>query len=220
MPTYNLQDIPRVGGIKSMLTRISQKLDALDASGQSIKAVTVDGNSLKFYNTTDTSVAATYTIDLPAEMFLDTASTRFVPNFAFSASTYPTAANPNLEGKPVMVLGVKTKTNDGLTQTVSYSFLDMSNLSDVYTAGDTTITIANYQVKVKVSAAINNAITVQSDGLHVDISGKIDKVTSAVSGNIVTWGTSGAVVDSGSKIATDAEFTSMLDEVFPTLSGS
>lgn len=219
MPNYNMQDIPRLSGIKSMLARITQKIETLDQSGTSIKAVTSAGNTLKFFNTTDTTVTPTYTIDLPAEMFLDEATTRFVSNFEFSSATYPGATNPNLDGKAVMVLGVKTKSNDGLTQTVSYSFIDVSYLSDVYTAGDTTITIANYQVTVRLSALANNAITVQNDGLHVDISGKIDKVTTATSGNLVTWGTAGAVLDSGSRLATDAEFTAMLDEVFPTLNG-
>ena len=219
MPSYNAQDIPRLSGIKSMLTRISQKLETLDSSGTSIKAVTIADNTLKFFNTTDTTVTPTYTIDLPAEMFLDAATTSFVPSFAFSASTYQGATNPNLEGKAVLVLGVKTKTNDGATQSVSYSFIDVSKLSDIYTAGDTTITIANYTVKVKLSALANNAITVQNDGLHVDISGKIDKVTSATQGNLVSWGTAGAVLDSGSRLATDTEFTAMLDEVFPTVSG-
>lgn len=219
MPNYNAQDIPRLSGIKSMLARISQKLETLDNSGTSIKAVTSDGNSLKFFNTTDTSLTPAYTIDLPAEMFLDAASTSFVPNFAFTASAYPGATNPNLEGKAVMVLGVKTKTNDGQTQSVAYSFIDVSKLSDVYTAKDTTIEILDYQVKVKLSALANNAITVQNDGLHVDISGKIDKVTTATSGNLVAWGTAGAVSDSNSRIATDNEFNAMLDEVFPTLNG-
>lgn len=219
MPNYNAQDIPRLSGIKSMLARITQKIETLDQSGTSIKAVTSNGNSLRFYNTTDTTTTPTYTIDLPAEMFLDAATTSFVPNFAFSSSTYPGATNPNLEGKAVMVLGVKTKSNDGQTQSVSYSFIDVSKLSDIYTAKDTTIEISGYQVKVKLSALANNAITVQNDGLHVDISNKIDKVTTATQGNFVSWGTAGAVLDSGSRLATDTEFTAMLDEVFPTLNG-
>ncbi len=220
MPNYSATDVPQVGGIKTMLTRISNRLTALESGGKALKAAAVDGNSLKFYTTTDTTIAPTYTIDLPAEMFLDAASTSFVQNFAFSASTYPNTTNPNLDGKPVMVLGVKTKSADGVTETLSYSFLNMAALVDTYTASDTTIAIAGYALKVQVSAAANNAITVQNDGLHVDMSGKIDKVTTATSGDLVTWSTSGAVADSGHKIATDAEFTAMLDEVFPTVSGS
>lgn len=220
MPNYNVSDVPQLGGIKAMLARISQKLESLDTGGSAIQAVSLDGNSLKFYNTSDTTLAAAYTINLPAEMFLDAASTAFVPNFVFSSLSYAGATNPNLDGKAVMVLGVKTRSNDGVTETVSYSFIDVSTLVDTYTASDTTIAIADYQLKVNVSAVANNAITVQNDGLHVDISGKIDKVTTATSGNLVTWSTSGTVADSGSKIATDAEFTAMLDEVFPTISGS
>ena len=45
---------------------------------------------------------------------------------------------------------------------------------------------------------------------------KIDKVTSAVSGNFATWGASGVLVDSGVTFATDAEVAAMLEEYFPT----
>lgn len=220
MANYNVSSVPQLGGIKTMLARISTRLTELEKGGNSLKAAAVDGNTLKFYTTTDTTVAPAYSIDLPAEMFLDTASTYFVSKFAYSGATYPNTTDPKLDGKPVMVLGVKTKSTDGKTSTVSYSFLNMASLVDTYTASDTTIAISGYSVKVKVSSVANNAITVNEDGLHVDISGKIDKVLTATSGNLVEWGASGAVADSGHKVATDAEFTAMLDEVFPESSGS
>lgn len=220
MANYNVRDVPQVGGIKTMLSRISTRLTALESGGNSLKAAAVDGNTLKFYTTTDTTVAAAYTIDLPAEMFLDAASTTFVSRFAYAAATYPNTTNPNLDGKPVMVLGVKTKSADGKTTTVSYSFLNMSALVDTYTASDTTIAVSGYTLKVRVSEAANNALTVKNDGLHVDVSGKVDKVTTATSGDLVIFGSGGALSDSEHKIATDAEFTAMLDEVFPPVSGS
>lgn len=58
----------------------------------------------------------------------------------------------------------------------------------------TIILNGNGQLSVQVSAISNNAITVQTDGLHVDISGKVDKTTTAsrvygtdASGNQITY---------------------------------
>ena len=53
-------------------------------------------------------------------------------------------------------------------------------------------------------------------GGTVDLSGKVDKVTTAVSGNIVIFGENGAIVDSGVKFATDTDVNAMLEEYFPT----
>mgnify|MGYP006916046794 CR=1 FL=1 len=143
--------------------------------------------------------------DLPVEMFLDQANTKFVPSFTWSNELYPGSTNPNkaaveadpeadppvaaqpavvFNGKPVLVLAVKGVDNsdptDTTKQTISYSFLDVSTLVDTYTVatGDSAkvLSIAGYTITFNVSAAANNAITVQNDGLHVDISGKADKV--------------------------------------------
>ena len=217
MPTtYRITDAPQVGGIKAMAERIKARLDALESGGTSIKDAKLEGNVLKFYNTTDTATATPVrTIDLPAEMFLDAVHTGIVQNFTFSTSTYPNATNPNLNGKTVFVLAVKTVSNDGLTTTTDYSFVDASSLVDTYTASDTTIEVSGYKLKVKVSAVTNNAITVKNDGLHVDISGKVDKVSGATTGNFAVFDSDGGVADSGSRFSTDAEFTAMLNEIFP-----
>lgn len=214
--TYRVKDAPQIGGIQTMAQRIKARLDALENGGTAIKDAKLEGNVLKFYNTTDTATATPVrTIDIPAEMFIDPVHTTIVPNFTFSTSTYPNATNPNLNGKTVFVLAVKTVSNDGLTTTTDYSFVDASALVDVYTASDTTITVSGYKFKVNVSAAANNAITLKNDGLHVDISGKISKVSGATAGNFAVFDSDGGVADSGSRFATDAEFTAMLNEIFP-----
>ncbi len=136
---------------------------------------------------------------LPTEMFLDQAKTAFIPNFAFNGTTYAGASNPNLDGKPVLVLAVKgiDHTNNN-AETTTYSFLDVSTLVDTYTAktgaSAQILNISGYEIEVKfdntlttsanglgvaVSAVANNAITKQSDGLHVNITGKADKVDRA-----------------------------------------
>lgn len=214
--TYRVKDAPQIGGIQTMAQRIKARLNALENGGNSIKDAKLEGNVLKFYNTTDTATATPVrTIDLPAEMFLDPVHTTIVPNFTFSTATYPNATNPNLDGKTVFVLAVKTVSNDGLTTTTDYSFVDASALVDTYTASDTTITVSGYKLKVNVSAAVNNAVTIKNDGLHVDITGKVDKVTTATAGNFAVFDSDGGVADSGARFATDAEFTAMLNEIFP-----
>ncbi len=169
--------------------------------------------------------------DLPGEMFLDQLGTKFVPSFAFNAATYPGATNPSLEGKPVLVLAVKgvdnTAPSDSSKQTISYSFLDMAALVDDYTAkaGDSAkiLTIAGREIEIKISAVADNAITVQQDGLHVNISTKADKVSGATADNVPALDANGNITDSGiakgnilqvANVALDTEVAEMINEVF------
>lgn len=137
------------------------------------------------------------------------------------------ATDPKLAGKPVMVLAVKGQKPDSCT----YSFLDMSALVDTYKAkatgkdASTTITVSGYEIEVKVnvSAAAGNALSLKADGLYVDISGKADKVKNATSGNFAALDANGNLTDSGKKPAdfvaaetgkrlmTDAEGTKLDD---------
>ena len=199
-------------------------------SDKAIKYVAVSGNTISFFTSEDGSSTAAFTADFPTELFLDQSKTQFVANFVFSAAQYPGAVNPSLDGKPVLVLGVKGTTDPATgtaSDTIAYSFLDMSTLVDTYTpkAGDSSkiLSISGYEVEVHISAAANNAITVQPDGLHVNISGKADKVTSATENNLPALDANGNLTDSGilktnvvvkADIATTAEVTEMLGEVF------
>jgi len=73
----------------------------------------------------------------------------------------------------------------------------------------TTVTIADYEVdvKVNVSAAAGNILTLKDDGLYVptpektDISGKADKAKSATAGNFAALDADGNLTDSGKKSA-------------------
>ena len=92
---------------------------------------------------------------LPVEMFLDQAKTRFVQSFAFTQETYPGGTDPNLNGKPVLVLALKARDhNNNNAETVTYSFLNMETLVDTYTAkaGDSAkiLNIAGYEIEVKI----------------------------------------------------------------------
>ncbi len=181
--------------------------------------------------------------ELPKEQFLELLKTEFIPNFTFNATTYAGATDPNLNGKPVEVFAVKQvdHTNNN-AETITYSFLDLSTLLNIYTtksgATSQVINIAGYEIEFKfdntltssanglgvaVSAVANNAITKQSDGLHVDISGKTDKVTNATAGNLASLDANGNLTDSGviaanvlttADVATDAEVNEMLAKYF------
>ena len=175
------------------------------AANAAIKSLGVDGNTVNFYTSTDKSGTAAFSVDFPSELFLDQTKTTFVAKFKFDAATYPGATDPKLDGKPVMVLAVKGQNPDNCT----YSFLNMAALVDTYAAkatgkdASTTVTIAGYEVdvKVNVSAAAGNALVLKDDGLYVDISGKADKVKNATAGNFAALDESGNLTDSGKKPA-------------------
>mgnify|MGYP003156526482 FL=1 len=110
-----------------------------------------------------------------------------------------------------MVLAVKGENPDNCT----YSFLNMAALVDTYAAkttgkdASTTVTIAGYEVdvKVNVSTAAGNALILKDDGLYVptpeevDVSGKADKATGATTGNFAALDGEGNLTDSGKKPA-------------------
>jgi len=87
--------------------------------------------------------------------------------------------------------------------------IDASALVDIYTGAatstaSTTVSADNkISVAVKVSADEGNTVVAKEDGLYVaptDLSGKQDKDTDAVAGNLATFEAGGNTVDSGKKI--------------------
>ena len=188
--SYDTSHVTKLGHLKSAAQNIKTRLDT------TIKFVSVSGNTISFFKTADGSGTAAYTVDFPTEFLLDQTKTLFVSSFAFSSTTYPGATNPNLDGKPVLVLAVK-----GTDGSIAYSFLNMASLIDTYTiaSGNSAkiLTISGRTITFKISAVANNALTVQSDGLHVNISGKADRVSSATSGHLAGLDTDGNPTDSG-----------------------
>lgn len=214
--SYRLNDIPKVGGIKSMLQRISAKITELENAQDTtaFHVVTLNGKTVNFYATSDTTLAPVGTFTIPEDKSLDQLGTEIVPNFAFSSLTYPGATNPNLDGKTVFVLAVKG--DDALNPSIKYNFVDASSLVDEYTASDTSVTISGYKVKINIDPNSDTMLTLTANGLLVDGSGKVNKVTGGTAGDIVTLTSDGGIADSTFRVATDAEFTAMLDEVFPS----
>ena len=211
---YNVNDMVKLSGLKSLAQRTKTELTALDTKlSASFRSLSVSGNTVSFFNSTDASGTPLASFDFPEEIFLDQAGTTLVENFAWSLETYPGSSNPNLDGKTVLVLAVKgdKETNP----TVKYSFVNLEKLIDAYTAGDNSINISGYSVTVKISQTAGNLLSVVNDGLYVGSDPtKIDKVTNAVTGNFATWGVSGALVDSGVTFATNNDVTAMITDVF------
>ena len=201
---YNATALVRLAALKALAAKTKAEIDNINTDvSKAIKSLGVSGNTVSFYTSADKSGDAAFTFDFPKELFLDQAKTTFVPKFAFSTETYPGATDPKLAGKPVMVLAVKGQNPDSCT----YSFLDMSALVDTYKAkatgkdASTTIAVSGYEIEVKVnvSAAAGNALSLKADGLYVDISGKADKVKNATSGNFAALDANGNLTDSGKK---------------------
>ncbi len=137
-----------------------------NADAKSIKAAEYADNKISLYTTADKSGTAAIEIDLPEEMFLDQTKTTLVDEFAWSNTEYPGSTDPDLDGKPVLVLAVKGD------KTVDYSFIALDSIVKPYTGDDTdtaTTTVENgaIAVDVKVSEAKDNAIILKDDGLYV-----------------------------------------------------
>lgn len=172
--------------------------------------------ALKTVAAIDSAISA-----LPTEMFLDQAKTAFVSNFAFSTTTYAGATNPNLDGKPVLVLAVKGIDHaNNNAETLTYSFLDVSTLVDTYApaAGNSSkvLTIAGYTVTfnvsadtanavevlndgiaVRVSTTANNALVKDANGLFVDITGKANRAANPTAGHVAGLDANGNPTDTG-----------------------
>lgn len=173
--------------VDTKITDLTTELKAWVNGDESlgIKTALYTNNTLLFYkkpNATITDIAD-FTINLPAEQFLDQANTTLVNSFIWSEETYPNSINPNLDGQPVLVLAVKGDTE------ISYSFVSMNELVKIYkastvvstvtlTINDATNTISG---EVNISADEGNLLKVGTDGglyaKATDITGKADKLT-------------------------------------------
>lgn len=203
-------NLVKVSQFQTGLTRVKAVIDELD--GRKLQTVTVSGNTVSFWTSDDTTGTAAATVDFPEEIFLDQLQTQFVQSFAWSNVTYPGSTNPNLDGKPVFVLAVKgdKETNPYL----SYSFVNLEGLIDVYTSGNAAISIAGNSIAVSLSATSGNILSIANDGLLGEM-----KVSGATQGNFATFGANGAIVDSGFTVAGDSAINTMLDSIFGTVAG-
>lgn len=174
---------------------------------KAFKSLSVSGNTVSLYTNDSHTGTAAATFDFPTELFLDQAKTTFVANFTWSNTTYPGSTDPSLNGKPVIVLAVRGTTAADRVQgqasdTVTYSFINVQSLVDVYTIATDTVSakvlsISNNAITFKISSTANNALTADANGLYVNITGKADKVTGATANNLASLDTNGNLADSG-----------------------
>lgn len=204
---YNVTHAAKVGHLKQLLQDTKVRLT------DTIKFVSCANNTVSFFKTADGSGTAAFSFNFPSELVLDQLKTKFVGNFVWSSATYPGSTNPELDGKPVLVIAIK-ETDAAGTATTSYSFLNMESLVDIYTAADKSITINGYTIGVKIDPAQGNRLTLTANGLMVDVSDKADKDTDAVAGNIAIFDENGNPIDSGTTFATDTEITAMIADVY------
>ena len=193
-------------GLQTALTGVKTQLDALD--GRNFGGVNITDRTINFHATSDTSGTPLATVTLPSDLRLDQAKTTFVSSFTFSASTYPGATNPNLNGKPVLVLAVTDGTN------TTYSFLNVASLVTTFTPLNKGITISGSSIGANVSSTTDNLLSIDSNGLFVghDAS-KVDTVAGAAN-NFVAFGANGAIKDSGYAVASTSDINSMLNNIF------
>lgn len=205
---YDPEKVAQLKHIGSLASAISNTINTLD--GKKFGDAAIADGKLKFFaNVGDTT--AIKEIDLPEEIFLDQTQTSFVQSFAFSAATYPGATNPNLDGKPVLVLAVK---GDKTTNpTLTYSFINLETLIDTYSAG-AGISINDHIIAAKLSSVTGNNLELKDDGLFASA-----KVNGAVQGNIAIFGASGAIMDSGFTFASDSAVAELINEYFPSVQG-
>ena len=209
MPEINGQNLATTAQVLSVASRVKTELDTLD--GRKFGDATVADGKIKFFaKTGDTTPLKT--IDLPEEIFLDQTSTTFVQSFSFSTATYPGATDPNLNGKPVLVLAVKG--DKATNPTLTYSFVNLETLVDTYTAGNG-IDVTNNVISAKLDPATDNILSSSASGLKATA-----KVVGATQGNIAIFGANGAIVDSNFKVASDADIAAGITSIFGATSGS
>jgi hypothetical protein len=99
--------------------------------------------------------------------------------------------------------------------------VDLADLVDAYTGGTSNSVVVSVTggvvtADVRLSNTANNGLSIETGkGLYINISGKVDKVTTAVSGNITAFGASGALADSG-KTFTTTVTDAAVDTKIPT----
>ena len=188
------------------------KDEAIASAANAFRYASVKDNSIEFYsvNPITEESAPVVTVDLPTELYLDQTKTTFVNEFHFDETTYPGATNPNMEGEPVIVLAVK-----GSDASVTYSFMNMKTLIDIYTGGTTSTVAVSIDpssnivtANVKVSAEEGNLVQIKEDGLYVapvDQSAKADKLTVGSADQILVDDGNGNLKGSGKTLASVAE---------------
>ena len=132
----------------------------VQASANLFADASLDNHLLAFLNSERQVVKY---INLPEEIYLRGIGTTVERNFSWSAQAYPNSTNPNLNGKPVLIMHIK---GDSLNNPYeAWCFVNLEDLIDLYVPADKSIAIANNSIKAAISAASDNLLFLKSDGL-------------------------------------------------------
>lgn len=137
------------GGDMQVLKRVFADISY---SGSNLAFLSPTGEVLKYFN-------------LPEEIYLRSIGTTFVPDFTWSALAYPNSVNPNLNGKPVLVLHIKGDSLDSPYE--DWGFCNLEDLIDLYVPADPSIAITNNSIKAAISNDAGNLLTKDNTGLKV-----------------------------------------------------
>lgn len=151
--------------IFEQLEIVKNYIDSKDALN--IKSAEFADDTIKLYASSDKSGEAVAEITLPEEAFLDGSKTELVSDFSWSITKYPKSVDPELDGKSVLVLAVKSG------RTVRYSFISLDSVITKLVGEETesaSVSVADDVValNVKVSEEANNRVVMKSDGLYVE----------------------------------------------------
>ena len=105
----------------------------IDTSMSDTSENAVQNKVIKSY--VDTSIE-----NIPETWFLDQTQTKYEASFSWSSTKYPGSTNPNLDGKPVLVLALKSEDGD-----ISYSFVNLEDLIKTYT-GEAPIVVSGSSI--------------------------------------------------------------------------
>lgn len=199
--------------------------DIATTARKGVKKIVYKANALHCYlaEDADATTDGDIVIDLPAEQFLDQATTEFIT--AFDLEAYKAAhtnvtideATSALNGKPVLVLGLKTiaRNENGLEETtISASAISIEDLITTYTGVAAT---ATNPVGITISEAgeIAGSLAIKEDAegftnaLKLDAEGKlyVDDVSiqDGTENAIVTQDADGKLINSGIILANEGE---------------
>ncbi|MBQ6298711.1 MAG: hypothetical protein IJK81_13690 [Selenomonadaceae bacterium] len=238
--SYNANDVAKLGHLASLASKVKTELTALDtkydgAEANVIDTVKVNNVALtpdanKAVNIDLSNYALKSDISGGVKVKGSVASFAALPLNAEVGDMYNiTAAGGTDENGVAIKAGdnvVKTSTGwDNFGGTINLTNYVQKDGSKILSTNDYTTAEKTKLAGIAENADVNVIETVKVDGsaltpdankaVNIDLSGKVDKVQ-GVSGNIVVFGANGAIVDSGIKIAIDADVNAMLEEYFPS----
>lgn len=153
---------------------------------------------------------------LPTERFLDAAKTSFSQSFSFNNTTYPGATNPNLNGKPVLVIALKAIDHaNNNAETTSYIFIDLAFLADTGKADKVGSATAGNLANLDANGNL------QDSGIpKTDVALKASNPTAGhvagvdANGNPTDTGIAADTVLTSANVATNAETAQLITAVF------